>query len=70
MAATLDALSRRVVGYAMSCSIDVRPPVAALKAAIRAPQPPKGCTHHSDRGSQYALHSALGYLIRRLRGRC
>ena len=28
--------------------------VAALKAAIRARQPPKGCIHHSDRGSQYA----------------
>jgi transposase InsO family protein len=26
--------------------------VAALKAAIRARQPPKGCIHHSDRGSQ------------------
>ena len=30
------------------------PPVAALKAAIRVRQPPKGCIHHSDRGSQYA----------------
>ena len=28
--------------------------VAALKAAIRNRQPPKGCIHHSDRGSQYA----------------
>ena len=28
--------------------------VAALKAAIRNRVPPKGCTHHSDRGSQYA----------------
>jgi transposase InsO family protein len=28
--------------------------VAALKAAIRVRQPPKGCIHHSDRGSQYA----------------
>jgi transposase len=29
-------------------------PVAALKAAIRTRQPPRGCIHHSDRGSQYA----------------
>jgi putative transposase len=31
-----------------------RSTLAALKAAIRMRQPPKGCIHHSDRGSQYA----------------
>src|SRR5205823_1894003 len=54
MAAILDAWSRRVVGYAISRSIDARLAVAALKAAVRARQPPNGCIHHSDRGSQYA----------------
>lgn len=54
MAAILDAWSRRVVGYAISRSMDTRLAVAALKAAIRARQPPAGCIHHSDRGSQYA----------------
>ena len=54
LAAILDAWSRRVVGYAISRSIDARLAVAALKAAIRARQPPAGCVHHSDRGSQYA----------------
>jgi putative transposase len=54
LAALLDAWSRRVVGYAISRSIDVRLPLAALKAALRARQPPPGCVHHSDRGSQYA----------------
>jgi putative transposase len=54
MAAILDAWSRRVVGYAISRSIDARLTVAALKAAIRSRQPPRGCIHHSDRGSQYA----------------
>jgi putative transposase len=54
MAAILDAWSRRVVGYAISRSIDARLTVAALKAAIRSRQPPTGCIHHSDRGSQYA----------------
>ena len=53
LAAVLDAWSRRVIGYAISRSIDARVAVAALKAALRARQPPKGCTHHSDRGSQY-----------------
>ena len=55
LAAILDAWSRRVVGYAISRSIDARVAVAALKAAIRVRQPPKGCgSAHSDRGSQYA----------------
>ena len=54
LAAILDAWSRRVVGYAISRSIDARLAAAALKAAIRARKPPEGCVHHSDRGSQYA----------------
>jgi putative transposase len=54
MAAILDAWSRRVVGYAISRSMDARLAVAALKAAIRVRRPPTGCIHHSDRGSQYA----------------
>jgi putative transposase len=54
MAAILDAWSRRVVGYAISRSMDARLVVAALKAAVRARRPPNGCIHHSDRGSQYA----------------
>jgi putative transposase len=54
LAAIVDAWSRRAVGYAISRSIDARVAVAALKTAIRVRQPPKGCIHHSDRGSQYA----------------
>ena len=54
LAVTLDAWSRRVVGYAISRSIDARLAAAALKAAISARNPPRGCVHHSDRGSQYA----------------
>jgi len=54
LAVILDAWSRRVVGYAISRSIDARLVVAALKAAINARNPVQGCVHHSDRGSQYA----------------
>ena len=54
LAAVLDAWSRRVIGYAISRSIDARVAVAALKAALRVRQPSQGCIHHSDRGSQYA----------------
>ena len=54
LAAILDAWSRRVVGYAISRRIDARLTLAALRAAIAARDPPAGCIHHSDRGSQYA----------------
>jgi len=47
-------LARRVVGYAISRSIDARLAAAALKAAFSARNLPRGCVHHSDRGSQYA----------------
>ena len=54
VAVIIDAWSRRVVGYAISRSIDARLTVAALHSAIERRQPPPGCVHHSDRGSQYA----------------
>ena len=64
-AVILDAWSRRVVGYAISRSIDTRLTLAALKAAVRSRQPPRGCIHHSDRGSQgefnrSSQHSGIG----------
>ena len=43
LAAILDAWSRKVVGYAISRSMEARIAVAALKAAIRGCNPPKGC---------------------------
>jgi len=57
VAVILDAWSRRVVGYAISRSIDVRLTLAALNAAIEGRRPPPGCLHHSDRGSQYAAQA-------------
>ena len=54
VAIVMDAWSRRVVGYAISRSIDARPTLAALGVAVAARKPPPGCVHHSDRGSQYA----------------
>lgn len=54
VAIILDAWSRRVVGYALSRSIDARLTLAALRAAIERRRPPAGLVHHSDRGSQYA----------------
>lgn len=53
VAIILDAWSRRVVGYAISSSIDARLTLAALSIAVEGRRP-SGCVHHSDRGSQYA----------------
>ncbi len=74
VAVILDAWSRRVVGYAISRSIDARLALAALKAAIHSRRPPPGLIHHSDRGSRYASkayrkllahHGLVGSMSRR-----
>ena len=54
VALVLDAWSRRIVGWTTSRSMDTRFAVTALEAAIGSRQPPTGCVHHSDRGSQHA----------------
>src|SRR6202044_3552246 len=64
VAVILDAWSRRAVGYAISRSIDVRLTLAALNAAIERREPPSGCVHHSDRGSQYAAQAYREALLR------
>jgi len=62
LAALLDAWSRKVVGYAISRSMDARIAVAALKAAIRNRTSIAGCIHHSDRGSQGGLKQSSQHL--------
>jgi putative transposase len=56
--------SRRAVGYAISRSIDVRLTLAALNAALEWRNPPPGCVHHTDRGSQYAAQGYREALLR------
>ncbi len=55
LAVILDLHSRRVVGWAVSNRMKRDLAIRALKMAI-ALQPPKGCIHHTDRGSQYCSH--------------
>lgn len=57
LAATLDACSRKVVGYAISRNIDTTLALAALRTAVQSRQPPTGCIFHTDRGAQYASES-------------
>src|SRR5206468_3506168 len=53
LAALLDLYSRRIVGGAISKRIDTDLCLTALEMAFET-RPARGCTHHSDRGVQYA----------------
>ena len=44
---------RTVFRYAVGRSLDSRPALAALDAAIATRRPPPGCAHHSDQDIQY-----------------
>jgi len=54
LAAILDAFSRKVIGYAVSTTLDTALTLEALEMAIATRQPGRGVIHHSDRGVQYA----------------
>jgi putative transposase len=54
LAAILDACSRKVVGYAISRTIDTNLALAALRSAVETRHPLAGCIFHTDRGCQYA----------------
>jgi len=54
LAAILDAYSRRVIGYAISTSLDTALTLEALRMAIAGRKPGPGVIHHSDQGVQYA----------------
>jgi putative transposase len=54
LAAILDALSRRVIGYAVSTDLDTALTLKALRMAIAERHPGSGVIHHSDQGVQYA----------------
>ena len=54
LAVILDVFSRRVIGWAISKTLDRRFTIEALKMAIELRKPPEGTFHHSDKGVQYA----------------
>jgi len=54
LAAILDAFSRKVIGHAVSRSMDTSLVLKALRMAIANRRPGAGVIHHSDRGVQYA----------------
>jgi putative transposase len=64
LAAILDAYSRKVIGYAVSRSLDTSLTLEALKRAVARRQIGPGVIHHSDQGVQYAS----GEYVDELRG--
>ncbi len=54
LVAVLDVFSRRVVGWAMSPSLDAPLTIAALRMAVSQRRPAPRLILHSDRGSQFA----------------
>lgn len=64
LAVLIDLYSRRVVGWSTSTRLTRDLALGALQMAIARRQPPPGCLHHSDRGSQYASHEYRSELKR------
>lgn len=56
LAVILDLHSRRVIGWSVSNRMKRDLAIRAFKMAVALRQPPKGCIHHTDRGSQYCSH--------------
>lgn len=57
LAAVMDLFSRRIVGWALSQTMQTSLVKEALERAQKERRPPPGLLHHSDRGSQYASHT-------------
>lgn len=64
LAAILDAYSRRVIGYAISTSLETSLTLKALRMAIAARNPAPDTIHHSDQGVQYASEEYVEELLR------
>jgi transposase InsO family protein len=63
LAVVLDLYSRRVIGWAMSQTMDTALVENALRMALLGRRPPAGLLHHSDQGSQYTATAYLNALI-------
>ena len=64
LAVVLDLYSRKVVGWAMSTTVDANLAIASLQVALTNRQPPAELLYHSDRGSQYASFACQSLLLR------
>ncbi len=62
LAVILDIYSRKVIGWALSKSLEHTITVKALTMALAVRQPGSGLIHHSDRGVQYACNEYIQLL--------
>lgn len=62
LSAILDLFSRKMIGYALSVSLNATLTIKALKMAIATRRPLSGCIHHSDQGVQYASDEYVNIL--------
>jgi putative transposase len=62
LAVVLDIYSRKVIGWAISKSLDRKICLLALQMAIEMRRPRAGLIHHSDRGVQYASEDYIEML--------
>lgn len=65
LAVLLDLYSRRVVGWALTSTLEQFLTHQSLERALALRQPTAGLLHHSDRGSQYAATDYQGQLIQK-----
>ena len=49
--------SRRVIAWDVSIRLERYLGLQALDRAVTLRNPPPGCIHHTDRGSQYCSHN-------------
>ena len=56
LAVMIDLHSRRVIGWAVSNRLKRDLALQALDRAVALRNPPPGCIHHTDRGSQHCSH--------------
>jgi transposase InsO family protein len=62
VAIIMDVFSRRIVGWAISKSLNHTLTLEALRMAILLRNPPAGIIQHSDQGAQYACHEYVDLL--------
>ena len=62
LAVVLDVYSRKVIGYALSKTLEDDLTLAALRMAINLRHPSERCVHHSDQGVQYASNDYVDLL--------
>ena len=62
LASVMDLYSRKIIGHAMSKSIDTDIAIQAVKNAIKLQRPTKNLVLHSDLRCQYTSHAFKEYI--------